>query len=733
MKNNENNSKNNKPTKNPFHHKMKNSYSKNSKMSDNEDISAMDIDHRKHSSKTPSKYRNHGKDSHMKMGKTNHDMMDMENLKQRFWISVLLTIPIIIFSQMMGIQLPFQIQFPGSDWLVLIIGTILYFYGGQPFFTGAKGELKNKKPAMMTLITMGISVAYFYSVFSVIANNIFHLEPMVFDFFWELATLIDIMLLGHILEMSSIMSAGSALDNLAKLLPKKAHKIENRKIIDIEVSKLVEGDKIQVRSGEKIPADGKIIKGETSVDESLVTGESKQIAKKENDAVIGGSINGERTFEMSITGSGKNSYLAQVQKLVSDAQQEQSHREDIGDRIARLLFYVALILGISSFIIWFGLQGITVAFSVAVTVLVIACPHALGLAIPLVVSRSTSIGANNGLLFRNRVAIEQVKSLKYALIDKTGTLTEGNFKVTAYKTLQNSENKKNKNKKSDEDILKICASLEKGSSHPLAVGILKKSKELNLSYLKANNIHQRTGIGIAGEINGIKYDIVSSSYLDKKNIEYDRENFKKFASKGSTISYLMENEEIIGFIAQGDEIKPEAKYMIDSFKKEGIIPVLITGDNEGTAKVVGDKLDIKNIHAKLLPQDKEKLVIDYQKTGKVMMIGDGVNDAPSIVRADVGVAIGSGTDVAIDSADVILVKSNPKDVVKLLELAKKTTRKMTENLIWGAGYNVIALPLAAGIFAPFGFMLNPMIGAILMSASTIIVAINSMLLKSKNK
>lgn len=661
--------------------------------------------------------------SHMKMnhGVGGHMMMDMGDLKRRFWISLILTIPIILLSPMMGMDLPFQIHFAGSNWVVLIIGTILYFYGGKPFFTGAKEELSNKKPAMMTLITMGISVAYFYSVYAVIANDLLHASPMVMDFFWELATLIDIMLIGHFVEMNSIMNAGSALDSLAKLLPNKAHKIENGKINDVKIKQLIKGDKVQVRGGEKIPADGQVSKGKTTVNESMVTGESKQISKNINDSVVGGSINGDGTFEMIITAIGKSAYLAQVQKLVYDAQTEQSKRESIADYIARLLFYAALIVGIISFIVWLILENISVAFSVVVTVLVIACPHALGLAIPLVVARSNSIAAKNGILIRNRTTMEQVKNLKYALMDKTGTLTEGNFKVRSFESLGD---------KSDEDILSLFASLEIDSTHPLAIGILNKTKELGIDYHQAKNVRQINGIGLSGNINGKKYDIVSPSYLDKNNIDYNKEDFKELSSKGNTLSYLLENNKLIGFVAQGDEIKNEAKYMISSLKKQNIIPVMLTGDNEGIANLVGKELAIDEVHFELLPQDKENIVKNYQsKNTKVMMIGDGVNDAPSIAKADIGIAIGSGTDIAIDSADVILVKSNPKDVIKFLNLARKTTRKMNENLVWGAGYNIIALPLAAGVLAPFGFMLSPMMGAILMSASTVIVAVNAMLLR----
>ena len=422
--------------------------------------------------------------SHEFMSHDSNGMMDMKDLKKKFWTSLILTIPIIILSPMMGMEMPFQISFFGSYWIVLLIGTIIYFYGGSPFYNGSKKELKDKKPAMMTLIFMGITVAYFYSLYSVFANNIFHIYPMVSDFFWELATLIDIMLLGHIIEMNSIMSASSAIDKLAKLLPKKAHKIENGNIIDIDVSKLNEKDIVEIRAGEKIPADGIIIHGKTSINESMVTGESKRITKNVNNGVIGGSVNGEGNIQVKITGTGKKSYLSQVQNLVSKAQKEQSKRETMADIIARTLFYVAIILGIISFVSWYYVENISIAFSVAVTVLVIACPHALGLAIPLVVARSTSIGANNGLIFRNRTSFEQIKKLRYALMDKTGTLTEGNFKVTNYKSLNDGFTNQN--------ILEISAGLENGSNHPLAIGILSKAKEMNLNYEKALDTHQET-------------------------------------------------------------------------------------------------------------------------------------------------------------------------------------------------------------------------------------------------
>ncbi len=660
----------------------------------------------------------------MDMG--NGQMMHMGNLKLKFWVSLVLTIPIILMSPMMGVSLPFQITFqPWSDYIVAVLGTILFLYGGQPFFSGAKAELANRKPAMMTLITMGVGVAYVYSIYAVIANDMLHVTPMVTDFFWELATLIDIMLLGHWIEMNTVMNAGSAVDNLAKLLPSSAHKVEGDQVTDVAIADLTNGDQVQVRAGEKIPADGTIVSGASSVNEAMVTGEAKLVEKQVKDQVVGGSVNGEGTFVMTVTGTGETGYLAQVMKLVSDAQAAKSSQENMADRVAGLLFYAALTVAIVAFITWLLVGNLALALSIAVTVLVIACPHALGLAIPLVVARSTAIAASHGLLIRNRDAMEQVKALNYALMDKTGTLTAGNFKVAEYQSTTSAL--------SAADVLGIMAGLETGSSHPLAVGILAAAKEHGVSPKTASDVHQITGVGLSGTVAGNAYQIVSAAYLDRQKLAYDHADFERLASAGNSVSYLVTGTEVLGYAAQGDQIKPEAKNLIDSLKAQGITPVMLTGDNPQSAKVVADQLGITEVHASLLPEDKATLVKQYQQDGHhVMMIGDGVNDAPSLAQAEVGIAIGSGTDVAIDSADVVLVKSNPNDVVDFLALARQTTRKMTQNLWWGAGYNVITIPLAAGILAPFGFLLNPMVGAVVMSLSTIIVAINAMTLRLKD-
>jgi len=651
-------------------------------------------------------------------------MMHMGNLKRKFWVSLVLTIPMLLMSSMMGMRLPFQLTFPGSDWVVAVLGTVLFFYGGAPFFSGAKAELAQRKPAMMTLITMGIGVAYVYSIYAVVANNAFHVTPMVSDFFWELATLIDIMLLGHWIEMNTVMNAGSAVDALGKLLPQTAHVVdETGNVTDVNLADLQVGQTVAIRAGEQIPADATILTGRSAINESLVTGEAKAVTKTVGDAVIGGSVNGTGTFTATVTGTGDSGYLAQVMDLIQNAKNAKSKSENLADRVAGYLFYAALFVGILAFIIWLNLTSLAVALPVAVAVFVIACPHALGLAVPLVVARSTALAAQNGLLIRNRNAMEQVNQLKFALMDKTGTLTQGHFKVNHLLSLDADH--------SDTDVLQLMANLESGSSHPLATGILTAAKAANLTVTAVADTHQETGVGQFGTIDGKRYGVVAVNYLEQHNLIYDQVEFKRLAAEGNSISYLVAGDDLLGLVAQGDEIKPAAKKLVTALKRQGITPVMLTGDNQETAAKVAKAVGIDDVQARLLPEDKERLVQQYQQDGKVLFIGDGVNDAPSLARADIGMAIGSGTDVAIESADIILVASDPADVIQFLDLARATNRKMTENLWWGAGYNLIAIPLAAGVLAPIGFLLDPMVGAVIMSLSTIIVAINAMTLRLK--
>nr|WP_034534525.1 copper-translocating P-type ATPase [Apilactobacillus kunkeei] len=680
--------------------------------------------------------------SHMNHGNMGHDMshmghmnmsgmdhgsmghMHMGNLKLKFWISLILTIPIIIMSPMMGMKMPFQVTFPGSDFVVLVLGTILFIYGGYPFFTSCISEMKNKKPGMMSLITMGISVAYVYSVYAVIANDILKVRPMVNDFFWELSTLIVIMLLGHWIEMNSVMNAGSALNKLAELLPDNAHLVQSDgQTKDVSVHELSEGQTILIKSGEKVPADGTIIDGSTALNESLITGESRDVQKGVDDSVIGGSINGSGTIKVKITGTGESGYLSKVMNMVSEAQSSKSEAEDLANKVAGYLFYAALIVALIAFITWSILDGVAYAVPITVSVLIIACPHALGLAIPLIISRMTSISATHGLLIRNKTALEGIKQIRYALMDKTGTLTQGDFKVNAYDSLDSNIDKK--------DVIKIAAAIEASSSHPLAQGIVQAFKDLNQAPLQAEKVEEIAGSGIKGTVEGKEYQVVSSSYLDKNGIDYDQKTADKYLQQGNSLSYVVENGHVVGYIAEGDSIKPGAKDMIDFLNSQNIIPVMLTGDNQQAADKVASILGIKEVNAQLVPEDKQKLVTKYQEKGKVMFIGDGVNDAPSLTKADLGVAIGSGTDVAIESADVVLVNSDPADVINLIKLAKHARTKMIQNLWWGAGYNIIALPLAAGALSSIGIIIGPMLGAVIMSLSTVIVAINAMTLKIK--
>lgn len=664
-----------------------------------------------------------GKGDHMDMGHMDH-MSHMGNLKQKFWVSLIVAIPIFLLSPMMGLELPFQLSFEGSDWVVLALATFLFFYGGKPFFYGAVSELKNRRPAMMTLIFMGISVAYFYSLYAFVANQYVHSNVERMDFFWELASLIVIMLLGHWIEMRAIGDAGDALKKMAQLLPSSAHLVTpGGKTIDVAISTVKIGDTLMVKAGEKIPADGKIVSGDSTVNESMVTGEAKGVGKKTGDRVIGGSINGDGTIEVQVTGTGESGYLAQVMKLVGDAQKEKSTAENLSDKVARALFYVALGVGLLAFAVWLGLTGsLNVALERLVTVLIIACPHALGLAIPLVVARSTSLGASHGLLIRNRHAVEEAKSIRIATMDKTGTLTEGNFAVTSVIPLADGwdENK----------VLTVMASLESASNHPLAAGILAKAKKRNLEFPAAENVNVIKGTGLSGIVGGQTMKIVSAAYLDDRHLAYSENQFAELSAGGNSLSYLLDGDSIVGLVAQGDQIKPDAKKTVEALKAMGIEPVMLTGDNEGFAKAVAGELGITEFYAQLLPAAKERIISGFQKQGKaVMMVGDGVNDAPALAKADIGIAIGAGTDVAIDSAEVILVRSDPYDIVHFLNLAKKTTKKMVQNLWWGAGYNIIAIPLAAGVLAPVGIILSPAVGAILMSISTVVVAVNAMTLK----
>lgn len=652
-------------------------------------------------------------------------MMHMGNLKVKFWVSVVLAIPVLLLAPIMGLNVSI-LSFSSPlivGIIIVLFDTALYFYGGMPFLKGAKAEIQNKSPEMMTLVTLGISVSYFYSLYAFIANNFLNPANPVMDFSFELATLILIMLLGHWIEMNALMGAGDALQKMAALLPKTAHLVtDNGETKEVPVSDLKVGQTVQVRSGESIPADGVITAGESTVNEALVTGESAAITKNVGDKVIGGTTNNNGTLTVKISGTGDSGYLSQVMKMVQNAQQAKSKAEDKADLVAKYLFYAALGVGIIAFFAWLP-QGLETAMTIMVTVFVIACPHALGLAIPLVVSRSTTIGAQNGLLVRNRQAIEASQHVSHVLLDKTGTLTEGKFTVNALIPNDGID---------ETTLLSRLAALENNSTHPLAQAIINEAQAKDIEVVTAEKSQNIPGVGISGNIDGTEYMIVNSNYLTKQGIRFDEAAADKWAAKGNSVSFLLQGTQVQGMVAEGDTIKAGAKELISGLQKRGITPVMLTGDNPKAAEHVANLLGLTEFHAGLLPDDKQKIVADYQAKGNhVIMVGDGVNDAPSLATADIGIAIGAGTDVAIDSADVVLVKSEPSDILHFLDLAKITNQKMVQNLWWGAGYNIVAIPLAAGVLSFMGITLDPAVGAVAMAMSSIIVAINAMGLTAK--
>ena len=639
-------------------------------------------------------------------------MMHMDDMSKKLKVAIILMIPLLLISPIAGFTI---LKFPGSEILQLILGTIIFFYSGTPFFSGAKGELKSRKPAMMMLITMGITVAYAYSVYATIMSLNGH---MGMNFWFELATLIVIMLIGHLIEMKAIMGAGDALKDLASLVPKKAHLKSGK---DVELSELKVGDLLLVKENEKIPADGLIL-SEALVDESMITGESRAVKKKPNDLVYGGSLNQNQPFEMKVTTLGKDSFLNQVAELVKKAQAQKSDLENMADRVAGYLFYAALIVGIFSLIFWTISSNFSFALLLAVSVFVIACPHALGLAVPLVVSRLTSISAKNGLLIQNRTSLEKINTIKYALMDKTGTLTDGKFIV------------RNVIDFTDEtDILQIMAALEGSSTHPIAQSIVAAAKPLE--NLKVEAVENIPGVGIKGQVNQNFYQIVNYKYLRENQLSYDEQKIAQYLDLGLTVSFLInEQQDVLGFIALGDSPKADAKAFINGLLAQGITPVMLTGDNKETAQKIASALNIPEFRAELKPEDKAEIVKEYQKKAGVLFIGDGVNDSPALATATIGFAIGAGTSVAISTADVVLVNSNPSDVLDMINISKRMLRKMKQNLWFGAGYNIIAIPVAAGILYPFtGIYIDPLIAAVLMSISTVIVSINAMGLRYDKK
>jgi Cu2+-exporting ATPase len=633
----------------------------------------------------------------------------ISDFKKRFWVSLVLSIPVLLLSPLVQNLFNIKISFTNDIFIIFVFSSIIFFYGGKPFFDGIKRELKAKNPGMMTLVFVAITVAYFYSVSVMLGLKGEHL-------FWELSTLIDVMLLGHWIEMKSVLGASKTLEKLLKLMPKVARKVEGSSFKDIPVEDLVVGDNVLIKPGEKIPVDGIVIDGTTSINESMLTGEIKPVEKNIHDEVIGGSINGDGSITVEISKIGKDTYLSQIFELIKSVQENKSKTQNIADKSAKWLTIIALSGGTITLFSWFLFSSQTFSFAMerAIAVIVIACPHALGLAIPLVVAFSTSISASKGFLIRNRTAFENARNIKTIIFDKTGTLTLGNFYVSDISVLVDYIK--------EEELLSLTGSLELYSQHPIAQAIVKKTKKLK----KVDNFKSITGKGVEGIIEGKKVKAVSFSYLLENNIEIKSEIEKNDKTK---VFVLVDNVPV-GIISLDDEIRSEVKDTIAKLKEMKIRTIMITGDNEETAKRIANKIGIDEYFAKVLPEIKaEKIKQILSTEGMVAMVGDGVNDAPALAQADIGIAIGSGTDIALETADIILVRNDTSDIIKIISFAQKTYNKMLQNIFWASGYNIIALPLAGGVLYGFGIVLSPTIGAVFMSLSTIIVAINARLLK----
>nr|WP_227006391.1 copper-translocating P-type ATPase [Rufibacter latericius] len=653
---------------------------------------------------------------HGEHGHDHHAMM-IDDFRKRFWISLLLSIPVIIISPMVQDILGYQLDIPYAMYISLVLSTVIFFYGGWPFLTGLKAELKKGSPGMMTLIAIAITVAYVYST-----AIVFGLAGM--DFFWELATLIVIMLLGHWIEMKSVMGASRALELLVSMMPSEAHLIQEGETVNVRIDALKKGDLILVKPGEKVPADGLIVEGESYLNESMLTGESKPVQKSKEDKVIGGSINGNGSLKVTVQNTGAESYLNKVINLVQEAQKTKSETQNLADKAARWLTYVALFAGFGTFAVWLALGAeLSFALERMVTVMVISCPHALGLAVPLVVAISTAISANNGLLIRNRTAFENSRKITTIIFDKTGTLTQGSHEVARVVSFAPEYPEK--------ELLRLAAGIEQNSEHYISQGILKRVKAENIPIPASVSFNYLPGKGLEGEVEGKSVKVVGPNYLKEFQIPVPESNAEE---EVETVVYVFINDTPIGYISLRDQLRPESAEAIRILKENGIKNLLLTGDNERVAKSVSDALKMDGFLANVLPHEKQEKIKELQAQGEfVAMTGDGVNDAPALAQADVGIAVGSGTDVAAETADIILVNSNPQDIASLVLFGKATYRKMIQNIIWATGYNVIALPLAAGVLYQQGIMVSPAIGAVLMSLSTVIVAINAQLLKKQMK
>ena len=670
-----------------------------------------DLDHQNHSKH---QMMNHSKMDHNKHKK--HEMSGhahhIKEFKRKFWISLALTIPILLLSELIQTWFNFTLAIPYQKEIIFLISLFVYVYGGLPFLKGMVQEIRKRQPGMMTLIGVAISVAFFYS-----SATVFVITGK--DFFWELATLVDIMLLGHWIEAKSVLGASRALEELVKIMPTTAHLIKEDQIVEISVSDLKKDDLVLVRPGEKIPSDGVIFDGVSYVNEALLTGESKPIHKEKNSKAIGGSVNGDGVLKIKIQKTGEETYLSQVISLVRQAQTSKSKTQDLANRAAAFLFYAALFSGIVTYVVWFLLGALDVALERAVTVLVIACPHALGLAIPLVVALSTSITAKSGILIRDRRAFETTKDVDIVVFDKTGTLTEGKFGVTDVVSFL-----------PENELLEYTSAIELNSEHIIAKAIVDYVKMEEVEIPKAVSFKAIPGKGARGVVGNKEVFVGSPNLLKELNLSSNDARIVDLQNQGKTVVFTIVEDKLAGAFALSDRIRAVSKKAISQLKENGIKVYMLTGDSHEVASSVSKELGIDDFFAEVLPDQKsEKIKLLQEKGWKVAMVGDGVNDAPALVTADVGIAIGAGTDVAIESADIILVRNDPRDVSKLSFLSKKTYSKMVQNLWWAAGYNILAIPLAAGVLYGYGIIINPAIGALLMSLSTVIVAINSQTLR----
>lgn len=656
--------------------------------------------------------RPHGHDHH------SHHAHMVADFRRRFWACLVLTIPVLALAPMIQAWLGIEaaLEFPGDSYVQFVLASIVFFYGGWPFLSGLASELAKRQPGMMTLIALAITVAYIYS-----SLVVFGLSGKVF--FWELATLIDIMLLGHWIEMKSVMGASAALEKLVKLMPAEAHLVSaDGATEDVPVSDLRHGHRVLVKPGEKIPTDGAIVNGRTTVNESMLTGESKPVEKGEGDVVIGGAVNGESAITVEVQKTGDETYLSQVIEMVRQAQASRSRTQDLANRAALWLTIIAISVGSITLATWLLIgKDFEFALERTVTVMVIACPHALGLAVPLVVAVSTSISAKNGLLIRDRSAFERARNLQAIVFDKTGTLTEGRFGVTDVITL---------GVRHEDELLALAAGLESQSEHPIADGVVRGAEDRGLSYATPHSFTAIPGKGAEATVDGMNVKVVSPGYLKSSSVAVDDARVTAVAEQGKTVVYVLVEDELEGAIALADVIRPESHEALGRLKAMGVQVMMLTGDAEAVARWVSQELGLDDYFAEVLPDEKAAKIKKVQSRGLVVaMTGDGVNDAPALTQADVGIAIGAGTDVAIESADIVLVRSDPRDVTAIVELARATYGKMVQNLWWATGYNAFAIPLAAGVLYKLGIVLSPAVGAVLMSLSTVIVAINARFLR----